>query len=204
MGSGFVRQLFYWASGEVDPFLGKFDQALFDETAPVVWDYLNAIKPNLWRGGETYPELSAMANLLANGEIDFGMEYDSSRASSYIRQGIYPDTIRTLVLDSGTVANVSYVAIPYNANNPAGALVLANQLLSPTYQINITDPEVLGWKMAIDPTRLSGDEQSQLAGIEAGIATLPADILSAAALPEMGADWVDAIDQGWEENVLKR
>ncbi|MEZ4636649.1 MAG: ABC transporter substrate-binding protein [Caldilineaceae bacterium] len=203
VGMGFVRQLFYWAAGSPEPFLGEFDQAVYDEYAPIVWEYLNGIEPYLWREGQTYPELAAMANLLANQEIDFAMEYDSSRASTYIRQGIYPDTIRTLVFDTGTIANVSYVAIPYNAANPAGALVLANFLLSPEYQIAITDPEVLGWKMAIDPTRLTADEQTQLAAIEQGIATLPADVLSAAALPESSVGWVDAMETGWEENVLK-
>ena len=203
VGMGFVRQLFYWAAGSPDPFLGEFDQAVYDEYAPVVWEYLNGIEPYLWREGQTYPELAAMANLLANQEIDFAMEYDSSRASTYIRQGIYPDTIRTLVFDTGTIANVSYVAIPYNAENVAGALVLANFLLSPEYQISITDPEVLGWKMAIDPTRLTAEEQAQLAAIEQGVATLPADVLSAAALPESSVGWVDAMEAGWEENVLK-
>jgi hypothetical protein len=104
----------------------------------------------------------------------------------------------------GTIANVSYVAIPYNAKNAAGALVLANFLLSPEYQISITDPEVLGWKMAIDPTRLTTEEQTQLAAIEQGIATLPADVLSAAALPESSVAWVEAMQTGWEENVLKK
>ena len=123
--------------------------------------------------------------------------------STYIAEGLYPDTIRTAVLESGTVANVSYVAIPYNAANPAGALVLANYLLSPEYQVPLTDPAVLGWKMAIDPTRLSAEAQAQLVGMERGIATLPAEVLSSHALPEARADWAAAIEAGWLENVLR-
>ncbi len=204
VGAAFVRQLFYWAAGSSEPFLGDFDQAVFDETAPVVWNYLNALEPNLWREGQTYPELAAMTDLLANQEIDFNMEYDSSRASTYIREGIYPDTIRTTVFDSGTLANVSYVAIPYNASNPAGAMVVANYLLSPLYQTTMTRPDVLGWRMAIEPDQLSEAEQAQLMQETQSEATLPPKLLSAAALPEMSADWVAAIEQGWEENVLQR
>ena len=204
VGSAFIRTLFYWAAGSSEPFLGEFDQAVYDQYAPEVWAYLNALEPNLWRGGETYPELTAMPDLLANGEIDFAMEYDASRASNYIQQGRYPETIRTYVFDTGTMANVSYVAIPYNANNPAGALVLANHLLSPAYQILLTDPAELGWLVAIDPSRLSDEERSQLAAIARGIATLPPEILNSHALPEARASWVAPIDQGWEENVLKR
>jgi putative spermidine/putrescine transport system substrate-binding protein len=204
VGAAFVRQIFYWVAGGPEPFLGDFDQAIFDEHAPEVWAYLNAIEPNLWRQGQTYPELAAMTDLLANQEIDFNMEYDSSRAATYIREGLYPDTIRTTVFDTGTLANVSYVAIPYNAANPAGALVLANHLLSPAYQTNMTQPDVLGWRMAIEPDRIGEAEQAALTRAEQGAATLPPEILSRAALPEMSADWVDAIEQGWEENVLRQ
>lgn len=203
VGSAFVRSIFYWVAGDSAPFLEEFDQATYDAYAPQVWEYLNAIEPYLWRNGETYPELAAMPDLLANGEIDFAMEYDASRASNFINQGRYPESIRTFVLESGTMANVSYVAIPYNANNPAGAMVAANFLLSPGYQILLTDPNELGWLVAVDPTRLSAEEQAQLAAVERGIATLPPAELNSHALPEARASWVAPIEQGWEENVLK-
>ncbi len=57
VGSVFIRHLFYWAAGGPDPFLGEFDQAVFDQYAPVVWEYLNDIEPDLWRGGDTYPRV---------------------------------------------------------------------------------------------------------------------------------------------------
>lgn len=204
VGGAFVRMLFYWAAGGAEPFVGPFDQALYDETAPKVWAYLNEIEPSLWREGQTYPELAVMADLLANGEIDFAMEYDANRAANYIAQGRYPETIRTFVFDTGTVANVSYVAIPFNANNPAGALVLANYLLNPEYQVYITEPTPWGWMMAVDPTRLPNEQQERAAVIERGVATLPPTTLAAAALPEVSADWVKAIDDGWVANVLEK
>lgn len=205
VGSAFVRQLFYWAAGSAEPFLGPFNQEVFNEHAPDVWAYLNGIEPFLWREGQTYPELGIMPDLLANGEIDFAMEYDASRASNYINQGLYPESIRTFVFDTGTVANISYVAIPYNASNPAAALVLANHLLSPDYQIGITNPEVsLGWMVAVEPDRLTADEQTRLNATPRGVATLTQDVLRAAALPEVSADWVTAMEQGWEENVLEQ
>lgn len=204
VGSAFVRMLFYWAAGGAEQFVGPYDQALYDATAPKVWAYLNAIEPFLWREGQTYPELALMADLLANGEIDFAMEYDANRAANYVAQGRYPETIRTFVFDTGTVANVSYVAIPFNASNPAGALVLANFLLSPEHQVSITEPTPWGWMMAVDPTRLPENEQARAAAIERGVATLPPAALAAAALPEVSADWVKAIDDGWVANVLER
>lgn len=204
VGSAFVRMLFYWAAGSHEPFLNEFDQAEYDRVAPQVWEYLNEIEPYLWRNGETYPELAQMADLLANGETDFAMEYDANRASSYIRDGQYPESIRTYVMDSGTPANISYVAIPFNAPNPAGAMVLANFLLSPDYQISMADVNSLGWGVAIDPAKLSAEQQAQLASAPRGVATLPSDVLRGAALPEARASWVAPIEAGWTENVLQK
>ena len=146
-GNAFVRQLFYWAAGGSEPFLGDFDQAVFDETAPVVWDYLNEIEPDLWREGQTYPELAAMTDLLANQEIDFNMEYDSSRASTYIREGLYPDTIRTTVFDSGTLWPTS--AMWRSPTTPPTRPVRWSWPTTCSrrdYQTTITEPDVLGWK----------------------------------------------------------
>ncbi len=83
-------------------------------------------------------------------------------------------------------------------------MVVANYLLSPLYQTTMTQPDVLGWRMAIEPDRLSEAERAQLMQETQSEAALPAEVLSAAALPEMSVDWVAAIEQGWEENVLQR
>lgn len=203
-GSVFVRHLFYWAAGGPDPFMGDFDQAIFDQYAPKVWEYLNDIEPSLWRAGQTYPDAAAMEDMLANKEIAFNMGYGPGRASLNIAQGIYPETIRTFVFDTGTLANNNYVAIPFNASNPAGAMVIANWIIDPEMQLIMADPTRWGWLMTIDPTRMSAEQQAQLAGYELGPATLPAEVLAAKALPEPKGEWVTAMEKGWTENVLQK
>ena len=188
----------------MDQFLGEFDQAVFDEHAPAVWEYLNAIEPHLWRAGETYPDTSVMPDLLANQEIAFGMIYEPGNASRAISEGTYPDTIRTFVFDTGTLANNNYVAIPFNANNPAGAMVLANHILSPELQLKMADPDHWGWLIPTDPTRYDQAFQDTLASYELGVATLPPEVLTSHALPEPNADWVKAMEEGWIENVLEQ
>lgn len=203
-GSVFVRHVFMWAAGGPDPFLGEFDQAVFDEHAPKVWEYLNDIEPDLWRGGQTYPEAPAMLDLLANQEIAFNMGYGPTRASTNIREGTYPETIRTFVFETGTLANNNFVAIPFNANNPAAAMVLANHILSPEFQLVMQDPTQWGWLSPTDPTSYENDYQATLSGFERGVATLAPEILAANALPEPNGDWVTAMEQGWIENVLEQ
>ncbi|NOX29056.1 MAG: ABC transporter substrate-binding protein [Actinobacteria bacterium] len=202
-GSVFLRHLFYWAAGGSEAFAGPFDQEVFDQYAPIVWEYLNDIEPSLWRGGDTYPTESAVQqDLLANQEVAFSMSYNPSNATTQINDGVYPDTIRTFIPVTGSVSNNNYVTIPSNASNAAGALVVANYMLSEEYQLKMTDPDGWGWLTATDPSRWSDEAQATLAGYEAGVATLPQDLLNANALPEPSADWVEAMEQGWLDNVL--
>lgn len=203
-GSVFIRHLFYWAAGGPEPFLGDFDQAVYDEYAPAVWEYLNDIEPDLWRGGDTYPEGTAMGDLMANQEIHFNMTYDPARASTNIAAGTYPESIRTFVFDTGTLSNNNYVGIPFNASNPAGAMVIANYILSPEFQLVMADPDQWGWLIPTDPTTWPDDAQATLASYGTGVATLSLEVLNAAALPEPKGDWVTAFEAGWIENVLEK
>jgi len=202
-GSVFVRHLFYWAAGGPDEFLGPFDQAVYDKYAPMVWDYLNEIEPDLWRGGETYPEAAAVADLLANQEVHFNMTYDPSRASTNIADGTYPESIRTFVFETGTLSNNNYVTIPFNAANPAGAMVIANYMVSAEFSLVMADPDQWGWLIPTDPTAWSAEDQATLASYGTGVATLPAEVLNANTLPEPSGDWVTEMEAGWIANVLE-
>lgn len=202
-GSVFLRHVFYWVAGGPEAFEGEFDQAVFDEHAPAVWAYLNEIEPDLWRGGDTYPtEKAILDDLLANQEVAFGMGYNPSNAANLINEGVYPDTIRTFIPETGSISNNNYVLIPGNAANVAGALVVANYMLSEEYLLKYTDPDGWGNRTATDTTRWSDEAQATLAGYALPEATLAQDVLNSNALPEPSADWVEAMEQGWLDNVL--
>lgn len=203
-GSVFLRHVFYWAAEGPEPFLGEFDQEVFDRYAPTVWSYLNDIEPDLWRGGDTYPRASLMTDLLANQEIAFNMSYAPANASLQIREGVYPETVRTFVMDTGTLSNNNYVAIPFNAANPAGAMILANYLISPDFQLLLADPDRWGWEIPTDPSTWPPETQDQLRSYQRGEATLPVETLAERALPEPRADWVPVMEEGWVENVLEK
>jgi putative spermidine/putrescine transport system substrate-binding protein len=202
-GSAFVRQVCYHFTGGYQQFLGNFDAQIFAEKFAPCWEALNALEPSLWRNGETYPEnRTRMQDLFANGEIDFDITYNPAEASSLISQGRYPQTARTFVFDEGTIANTHYLAIPFNSVHKAGAMVAANFLLSPEAQYSKANPEDWGDLTALDPALMPAEWQAKFAGLPRGEATLPDDVLAAHRLPELGANWLTAIEKGWEEHVL--
>jgi len=202
-GSVWVRMMCYHATGGHEHFLGDFDQEVFDEKMPECWALLNEIEPFLWREGQTYPDTQqAHIDLFANGEVQFRMTYGPGDAQVRIDNGTYPETVRTYVLEDGTIANTNYIAAAYNAANLPAAIVTANFLAGPDSQLNRIENE--SWTAPIWVEALPQEYQDRLAAVERGPAVLPPEVLGAHKLPELQATWLTAIEEGWVENVLKK
>lgn len=202
-GSVFVRHVCYSATGSYERFLGDFDADLFSSAFPACWQTLKEAAPWLWRGGQTYPEnRTRMQDLFANGEVYFDMTYSPAEASSLIAQGIYQDSARTFVFKDGTIANTHYLAIPFNSDHKAAAMVVANFMLSPEAQFSKADPTGWGDLTALDPEKLPVEWQKKFAELPRGPATLPDETLAAHRLPELQSGWLIAIEKGWEDNIL--
>lgn len=187
-GSAFIRQT--WLA------LGENDDAL------VAW--LNEVKPFLWNQGKAYPKSGAeLDQLLARGEVDFNMTYTQAHAQNKIDEGLYPATVRSFVLADGSLANTHFVAVPFNAPNPDGALVLANLLLSPALQLSKNQAQNWGDFTVLDPTRLSPSDRLAFAALDLGPATLPLEVLAQAARPEPSGEVVTRLETLWRERVLR-
>ncbi|WP_201763448.1 ABC transporter substrate-binding protein [Chengkuizengella marina] len=202
-GSAFIRQALYETTGGYEQYLNAANEEELDFIP--LWDYLNEIEPNLWRGGETYPEsLAKLDQLYSNGEVWMTMAYDPGKASSQIEKGVFPETTRTFVLEGGTLSNTHYLSIPFNAEHQAGAMVAINYLLSPEAQFAKMDPVHWGEGMSLDPSKLSNEDREQLHLLDLGKATLPADELAKYKVPEIPANYVKWLEEGWFEHVAKR
>lgn len=203
-GNAFVEQAFYDVTGETEPYGKKFDEAVFEDGAPKLYDLLNNMEPNLWREGETYPETStALDELYANGEVDLTMSYNPYSAERQVEKGIFPKTTRSYLLEGGTLSNTNYVAIPFNAPNKEGAEVVANFLQSPEAQIEMQRTHVVGGLTTLDLDKLPKEGRREFEG-ETGEATIPLRELQGNRVPEARTDWLLEIQDGWVENVLQR
>lgn len=203
-GSAFIRQAFYAVTGGADQYMGGWNQAVFDKQAPKLWAYLNELKPYLWQKGKSYPKGSAeLDTLFARGEVDINMSYHPLHAQSKILDKSYPETIRTFAMSEGSIFNLHFTAIPANAPNKAGAMVVANFLLSPKAQLSKFEPANWGDFPAIELVTLSPTEQKQFKKVDLGVATMPIAKLSALAVPEIPAEYLEALEKGWEEHVLR-
>lgn len=202
-GSMNMRTFFYNAAGGYEDLQGPFDQEVFDQVAPVLWEQLQALEPNLWRGGETYPvDGPAVTDLYATGEIDAFLTYNSGAIAADVEDGTFPETTRSLVFEDGTIGNVNYTAIPYNAANKAGALVVTEILMSPEgqYEKYVDGPR---YYPALDPAS-TGEFAERFAAVETPPSQLPIEEQVVNANPELQPEWLTALERGWIENVLQQ
>lgn len=201
-GAAFVRHVFYYAAGGAENLLGPFDQAKFDEVAPRAWEILNAMEPNLWREGQTYPtSITQLNELFANSEVDLTFNYEPSQFGLAVQSGQYPDTVMSYGLTDGTIGNTNYTIIPFNSPNKAAAMVLQNVLLSAEAQLEKALPEVWGTSPGIEMDRTDAEIQAAFAAIERHPSVVSDAELAENALPELQSEWISAIEQGWVQNV---
>ena len=99
----------------------------------------------------------------------------------------------------GTVGNTHFVAIPYNAPARAGAMVVANFLLSPAAQARKADIAQWGDPTVLDLAKLTAAERALF-----NAAPRPGQVQQTApALPEPHASWVEPLEKAWTRRYGK-
>ena len=130
------------------------------------------------------------------------ISFSPNEASTAISKGLLPDSVRTFVLDKGTIGNTSFLAIPYNAAHKEGALVVINFLLAPESQAHAQNPEVMGNFTVLDLDRLSPQERRLFTDLPRGRATLSNAELGRP-LPEPHPSWMDHIVAEWDHRYSR-
>lgn len=207
-GTRFVKGALYEVSGKVEEW-GTFDQALWDEYSPLLWEYFNDIEPYLWRRGETYPkDENELHSLFANQEIDFSITQAIVGAGALIEQGLVPDTARAFVFDNYMIGDFNYVSIPVNAPNKAAALVLANLILAPEMQAAQILPENgFGLGFGIDINRVTDQDALEKlldASQRLGVAATDPSDMAKALVGDTAAQYQSMVEDGWREFVLQQ
>jgi len=201
-GTTFLKQALYELAADRSVLAMAPTDVTFDKMTAPLFAYLDKLNPLLWRGGRAFPKnSSALRTLLADGEIDIAFAFNPAAASNAIANDELPDTVRTYVFDRGTIGNTHFVAIPYNANAKAGALVVANFLMSPEAQARKQDPKVWGDPTVLDVAHLAKADKARFEALDLGIATLPPEKLGKT-LPEPHPKWMSRLEAAWADRYL--
>ncbi len=197
IGSTFLKHLMIALIDDPDVLQRPVEQADFAVVTARLWRTLEEVRPSLWRHGETYPANGpGLHQLLDDGEVDFSMAFNPAEASAAIAAGNLPDTIRTFIPTTGSIGNTHFVAIPFNAAHKAGAMVVADFLLSPEAQAKKQDPSGWGDGTVLDLAGLNEQERARFDALPRGIATLSPEELTPV-LPEPHPSWMTKIEAEW-------
>lgn len=199
MGSTFLKQALYEMVTDKSVLLKAPTDKNFQAVTAPLWAWYDELRPHLWRKGRQYPESGPLQNqLLADGEVDISISFSPFEASRNIATGLFPESVRTYVMDIGTIGNANFLAIPYNSSAKEGAMVVVNFLLSPEAQLRGQDPAHRGSFTVLDLAKLPKEYQQKFADLELGPATLsPAQLGDP--LPEPHPDWMNRIVEEWHK-----
>ena len=204
LGSTFLKQALLELAVDSAPLYRPVVPAQFASITAPLWDFLDALHPQLLRGGRSFPGGGTeMRRMMGDGEISLAVSFSPSEANSGIKAGELPPSVRSYVPSGGSIGNVSFLAIPFNAQAKAGAMVLANFLLSAQAQAHAYDPEVMGSATVLSMAQLAPAQRALFEAVEPGPATLTPDALGNT-LREPHPDWMDALERAWVERYGAR
>lgn len=203
MGATFLKQALIELAPDRDVLLEPVSDESFAAQVAPLWDWYDALRPNMWRGGAAFPEnQSVQQQLMNDGEVDIAMSFDPASTAAAIAQGLLPESARVFVPEGGTIGNVSFVAIPYNAAHAEGAMVVANLLLDPEVQARMQNIEVLGSFSVLDPARLDATAQARFDALPSAPALPGLDELGPT-LPEPHASWMTRLTEEWARRYTR-
>ncbi|MBW6506693.1 MAG: ABC transporter substrate-binding protein [Rhodobacteraceae bacterium] len=203
MGSTFLKQALIELAPDASVLQAPVTDAAFEAATAPLWAWYDGLRPNLWQGGATYPEnQSIQQQLLNDGAVDISLSFDPASAAAAIEEGLLPETARVFTPEVGSIGNISFVAIPFNAANRAGAEVVANFLLAPATQAHQQNITVLGSFSVLDPAKLGAEEAAVFAALPSSPA-LPSLADLGPTLLEPHASWMTRLTEAWAERYTK-
>ncbi|SDN64793.1 putative thiamine transport system substrate-binding protein [Halomonas shengliensis] len=203
-GSTFLKQALIALTDRREALYAPVEESDFAAVTAPLWEYLDALHPHLWRDGRQFPDSGpALRGLMGDGELALAFTFYPSEPAAAVADFELPESTRSYVLDDGTLGNVHFVAIPFNSPHKAGALVLANFLLSPEAQAHKQDLTVWGDRTVLDVAHLDEATRSLFAIDAENPAMLAPEALHKT-LAEPHPSWMTALQAAWQARYTAR
>lgn len=197
LGSTFLKQALLELAPDADALTRPVEEADFDAATAPLWAFLDALHPHLWRSARAFPQNGAeLRRLVGDGELEIGFAFGAGEPAAAVATGELPESTITFMFDDGMIGDVNFVAIPFNASSAAGAMVVADFMMSPEAQARKLDPEYWGADTVLDFGMLSPEERGLFEALDLGAATIPHDE-RAPTLPQPHPSWMVRIEQEW-------
>ncbi len=203
MGATFLKQALVEFAPDPSALQQPVSDAAYEAATAPLWAWYEALRPNLWRQGRVFPENQSVQDRLVNdGALDISMSFDPASTAGAIAEGLLPEGMRVFTPQGGTLGNVSFVAIPFNAANREGAMVVANFLLDPATQAHMQNIEVLGSFSVLDPALLDAEARAAFDALPTAPALPRLEDLGPTLL-EPHPSWMTRLTEDWARRILR-
>ena len=204
-GMTLLKSFLIAISGNVSELAGPFHKDKYEKYSTELWKTINRMKPYFWKQGKTFPDAVApMHQMFASGELDFTMSNNDGEVDNKVMQGLFPNSARAYVLDSGTIQNTHYMGIVKRSRNKPAAMVVCNFLISPEAQLEKLKPNVWGDGTVLSMDRLPSEWQSKFQNVPGRKYAPHREEINPKALPELAPEYMIRLYDDFRKNVIEK
>ena len=189
-GSSFLKAALLELTNEPDSLYTAIDSQTerqrFEQVTAPLWQYLDQLHPVAWQQGKRFPSgTSETIQLLDDQQLLLAITFNPNAANAAIENGNLVDTAQTYAFEQGALSNIHFLAIPWNAQAKAGALVAINFLMSPEAQARKADAKIWGDPSILKPETLANSGSQGFSLFKS--------------IPEPHPSWLTAIELEWQK-----
>lgn len=198
LGVSFLKQLLL-VLNQRDPRLYQaVTAASFAQLSEPVWQYLEQLHAQLWRKGRHFPTTgSELMRLVSDEELQLAFTFAPASVPAAVQRFDLPPTTRSYAMQDGSLSNVHFIAIPFNAKHSSGAKLVANYLLSAQAQWHKQQLAVWGDYTVLDSTTLPPELAMQWPTAQPDHPAALAGTEQSKALAEPHPSWSRALADAW-------
>jgi putative thiamine transport system substrate-binding protein len=166
---------------------------------PALWQFLDQLHPHLWRKGRHFMSSGIeLRRLMGDNELSLAFTFSAADIPAAVARFELPDSSRSYRMQDGSLSNIHFIAMPYNASHPEAAMLVVNFLLSPQAQAKKQHPAVWGDTSVLAPAKLTEAEQAWFtAANQAHASAIIANLATSPALSEPHPSWSNVINRQW-------
>lgn len=193
VGVSFLKQTLAQLSPEETRFYEPIERETFNSLTQPLWEYLDKLHPNLYRKGHYFiASNTAILRLFDDELILLGLTFSPNSIIGAKLRFDLPETVRLHAMQSGSLSNVHFLAIPAFATHSDAAQVAVNFLLSPEAQAYKANATIWGDQTVLDVPFFSSE-----IGAAFNQSTEPSLVVEHP-LEEFHPSWNSALIEAWK------
>lgn len=202
LGRDFINSVFFAYMDYEDVYSLNPDKAKLKEMASEALEFFAKLQPYMeMYDGKLPTNQDQIDEMFYNGRVIMAMSYDITHASTLSKKELYPYGAKEFIFDTGTTGDSFYGAIPFNAENKAGAIVALNYMLNIEAQAYKYDPKKWGNLPSLYTPKIEATLAKPITGMSSKRSDLNQEEILSKRIPEVPKHISDLLYTIWKEEV---